>query len=99
MKKKMLGMVIDLIGNQIYDHNEMVKNYLSRRYNVFFDDGLVLSLWEQGDTCPSGNDGCTYGYWAWYEGVDISFNWQMQPIEVNILEALRGGQGSSQSCS
>ena len=90
MKKNLLGMVIDLIENQIYNHNENVKSYLSRRYNVFFDDGSVLSLWEQGDNCPSGNDGCNYGYWSWHEGVDISFNWQMQPIEVNILEALRG---------
>ena len=89
MKKKMLGMVIDLIENQIYDHNEMAKGYLSRRYNVFFDDGSVLSLWEQGDTSPSGCEACTYGYWAWHESVGIKFNWQMQPIEVNIFEALR----------
>lgn len=89
MKKKMLGMVIDLIENQIYDHNEMAKGYLSRRYNVFFDDDSILSLWEQGDTSPSGCEACTYGYWAWHEGVDIKFNWQMQPIEVNIFEALR----------
>ena len=89
MKKKMLGMVIDLIENQIYDYNKMAKRYLSRRYNVFFDDGSVLSLWEQGDTSPSGCEACTYGYWAWHEGVDIKFNWQMQPIEVNVFEALR----------
>lgn len=89
MKKKMLGMVIDLIENQIYDHNEMAKGYLSRRYNVFFDDGSVLSLWEQGDTSPSGCEACTYGYWAWHESADTKFNWQMQPIEVNIFEALR----------
>lgn len=89
MKKKMLGMVIDLIENQIYDYNKMAKRYLSRRYNVFFDDGSVLSLWEQGDTSPSGCEACTYGYWAWHEGVDIKFNWQMQPIEVSIFEALR----------
>ncbi len=89
MKKKMLGMVIDLIENQIYDHNEMAKGYLSRRYNVFFDDDSILSLWEQGDTSPSGCEACTYGYWAWHEGVDIKFNWQMQPIEVNVFEALR----------
>lgn len=89
MKKKMLGMVIDLIENQIYDHNEMAKGYLSRRYNVFFDDGSVLSLWEQGDTSPSGCEACTYGYWAWRKSVDINFNWQMQSIEVNVFEALR----------
>ena len=89
MKKKMLGMVIDLIENQIYDHNEMAKGYLSRRYNVFFDDGSILSLWEQGDTSPSGCEACTYGYWAWHESVDTKFNWQMQPIEVNVFEALR----------
>ena len=89
MKKKMLGMVIDLIENQIYDHNEMAKDYLSRRYNIFFDDGSILSLWEQGDTSPSGCEACTYGYWAWHESVDTKFNWQMQPIEVNIFEALR----------
>lgn len=89
MKKKMLGVVIDLIENQIYDHNEIAKGYLSRRYNVFFDDGSVLSLWEQGDTSPSGCEACTYGYWAWHESVGIKFNWQMQPIEVNIFEALR----------
>lgn len=85
----MLGVVIDLIENQIYDHNEIAKGYLSRRYNVFFDDGSVLSLWEQGDTSPSGCEACTYGYWAWHESVGIKFNWQMQPIEVNIFEALR----------
>lgn len=90
MKKILLGVVIDLIENQIYDHNEMAKRYLSRRYNVFFDDGSVLSLWEQGDTSPSGCEACTYGYWAWYESVDTKFNWQMQPIEVNVFEALRG---------
>ena len=67
----------------------MAKGYLSRRYNVFFDDGSVLSLWEQGDTSPSGCEACTYGYWAWPESVGIKFNWQMQPIEVNIFEALR----------
>ena len=89
MKKKMLGVVIDLIENQIYDHNDMATSYLSRRYNVFFDDGSVLSLWEQGDTSPSGCEACTYGYWAWHESVGIKFNWQMQPIEVNIFEALR----------
>lgn len=89
MKKKMLGVVIDLIENQIYDHNEIAKGYLSRRYNVFFDDGSVLSLWEQDDTSPSGCEACTYGYWAWHESVGIKFNWQMQPIEVNIFEALR----------
>ena len=89
MKKKMLAVVIDLIENQIYDHNEIAKGYLSRRYNVFFDDGSVLSLWEQGDTSPSGCEACTYGYWAWHESVGIKFNWQMQPIEVNIFEALR----------
>lgn len=89
MKKKMLGMVIDLIENQIYDHNEMAKGYLSRRYNVFFDDGSILSLWEQGDTSPSGCEACTYGYWAWHESVDTKINWQMQPIEVNVFEALR----------
>ena len=89
MKKKMLGVVIDLIENQIYDHNEIAKGYLSRRYNVFFDDGSVLSLWEQGDTSPSGCEACTYGYWALHESVGIKFNWQMQPIEVNIFEALR----------
>ena len=65
------------------------KSYASRRYNVFFDDGSVLSLWEQGDTSPSGCEACTYGYWAWHESVGIKFNWQMQPIEVNIFEALR----------
>ena len=91
MKKKMLGMVIDLIENQIYDHNDMAKSYLSRRYNVFFDDGSVLSLWEQGDICPSGYEACTYGYWAWHKGVDIKFNWQMQPIGVDVFETLRGG--------
>ncbi len=91
MKKKMLGMVMDLIENQIYDHNDMAKSYLSRRYNVFFDDGSVLSLWEQGDICPSGYEACTYGYWAWHKGVDIKFNWQMQPIEVDVFETLRGG--------
>ena len=89
MKKKMLGMVIDLIENQIYDHNERAKGYLSRRYNVFFDDDSVLSLWEQGDTSPSGCEACTYGYWSWHESVDTKFNWQMQPIEVNVFEALR----------
>ncbi len=89
MKKILLGVVIDLIENQIYDHNEIAKGYLSRRYNVFFDDGSVLSLWEQGDTSPSGCEACTYGYWAWHESVGIKFNWQMQPIEVNIFEALR----------
>jgi hypothetical protein len=89
MKKILLGVVIDLIENQIYDHNEMAKSYLSRRYNVFFDDGSVLSLWEQGDTSPSGCEACTYGYWSWHESVDIKFNWQMQPIEVNVFEALR----------
>lgn len=89
MKKKMLGMVMDLIENQIYDHNDMAKSYLSRRYNVFFDDDSVLSLWEQGDTSPSGCEACTYGYWAWHESVDTKFNWQMQPIEVNVFEALR----------
>ena len=89
MKKKMLGMIIDLIENQIYDHNEIPKGYLSRRYNVFFDDGSVLSLWEQGDTSPSGCEACTYGYWSWHESVDTKFNWQMQPIEVNVFEALR----------
>lgn len=89
MKKKMLGMIIDLIENQIYDHNKMAKSYSSRRYNVFFDDGSVLSLWEQGDTSPFGCEACIYGYWAWRKGVDINFNWQMQPIEVNIFEALR----------
>ena len=85
----MLGMIIDLIENQIYDHNEIPKGYLSRRYNVFFDDGSVLSLWEQGDTSPSGCEACTYGYWSWHESVDTKFNWQMQPIEVNVFEALR----------
>jgi len=89
MKKKMIGMIIDLIENQIYDHNEIPKGYLSRRYNVFFDDGSVLSLWEQGDTSPSGCEACTYGYWSWHESVDTKFNWQMQPIEVNVFEALR----------
>lgn len=89
MKKKMLGMIIDLIENQIYDHNEIPNGYLSRRYNVFFDDGSVLSLWEQGDTSPSGCEACTYGYWSWHESVDTKFNWQMQPIEVNVFEALR----------
>lgn len=89
MKKNLLGMVIDLIENQIYDYNEMAKSYLLRRYNIFFSDGSVLSLWEQGDTCPSGNDECTYGYWAWHEDININFNWQMQPIEVNVLESLR----------
>ena len=89
MKKILLGVVIDLIENQIYDHNEIPKGYLSRRYNVFFNDGSVLSLWEQGDTSPSGCEACTYGYWAWHESVGIKFNWQMQPIEVNIFEALR----------
>lgn len=91
MKKKMLGMVMDLIENQIYDHNDMAKSYLSRRYNVFFDDSSVLSLWEQGDICPSGYEACTYGYWAWHKGVDIKFNWQMQPIGVDVFETLRGG--------
>ena len=89
MKKILLGVVVDLIENQIYDHNEMAKGYLSRRYNVFFDDDSVLSLWEQGDTSPSGCEACTYGYWAWHESVDTKFNWQMQPIEVNVFEALR----------
>lgn len=89
MKKILLGVVVDLIENQIYDHNEMAKGYLSRRYNVFFDDGSVLSLWEQGDTSPSGCEACTYGYWSWHESVDTKFNWQMQPIEVNVFEALR----------
>ena len=89
MKKILLGIIMDLIENQIYDHNEIAKGYLSRRYNVFFDDGSVLSLWEQGDTSPSGCEACTYGYWAWHESIDIKFNWQMQPIEVNIFEALR----------
>ena len=89
MKKKMLGMVIDLIENQIYDHNEMAKDYLSRRYNIFFDDGSILSLWEQGDTSPSGCEACNYGYWAWHESVDTKINWQMKPIEVNVFEALR----------
>lgn len=89
MKKKMLGMVIDLIEKQIYGHNKKGKSYASRRYNVFFDDSSVLSLWEQGDTSPSGCEACTYGYWSWHESVDIKFNWQMQPIEVNIFEALR----------
>lgn len=89
MKKKMLGMVIDLIEKQIYGHNKKGKSYASRRYNVFFDDGSVLSLWEQDDTSPSGCEACTYGYWAWHESVGIKFNWQMQPIEVNIFEALR----------
>ena len=89
MKKKMLGMAIDLIENQIYDHNKMAKCYSSRRYNVFFDDGSVLSLWEQGDTSPSGCEACTYGYWAWHESIDTKFNWQMQPIEVNVFESLR----------
>ena len=89
MKKILLGVVVDLIENQIYDHNEMAKGYLSRRYNVFFDDDSVLSLWEQGDTSPSGCEACTYGYWSWHESVDIKFNWQMQPIEVNVFEALR----------
>lgn len=89
MKKKMLGMVIDLVEKQIYGHNKKGKSYASRRYNVFFDDGSVLSLWEQGDTSPSGCEACTYGYWAWHESVGIKFNWQMQPIEVNIFEALR----------
>lgn len=89
MKKKMLGMIIDLIENQIYDHNEIPNGYLSRRYNVFFDDGSVLSLWEQGDTSPSGCEACTYGDWSWHESVDTKFNWQMQPIEVNVFEALR----------
>lgn len=89
MKKILLGVVVDLIENQIYDHNEMAKGYLSRRYNVFFNDGSVLSLWEQGDTSPSGCEACTYGYWSWHESVDTKFNWQMQPIEVNVFEALR----------
>lgn len=89
MKKILLGVVVDLIENQIYDHNERAKGYLSRRYNVFFDDDSVLSLWEQGDTSPSGCEACTYGYWAWHENVDTKFNWQMQPIEVNVFEALR----------
>ena len=89
MKKILLGVVIDLIENQIYDHNEMPKGYLSRRYNVFFNDGSILSLWEQGDTSPSGCEACTYGYWSWHESVDIKLNWQMHPIEVNIFEALR----------
>ena len=89
MKKKMLGMVIDLIEKQIYGHNKKGKSYASRRYNVFFDDGSVLSLWEQWDTSPSGCEACTYGYWAWHESVGTKFNWQMQPIEVNIFEALR----------
>ena len=89
MKKILLGVVVDLIENQIYDHNEMAKGYLSRRYNVFFDDGSVLSLWEQGDTSPSGCEACTYGYWSWHESVDTKFNWQMQSIEVNVFEALR----------
>ena len=89
MKKILLGIIMDLIENQIYDHNEIAKGYLSRRYNVFFDDGSVLSLWEQGDTSPSGCEACTYGYWAWHESIYIKFNWQMQPIEVNIFEALR----------
>ena len=89
MKKILLGVVVDLIENQIYDHNEMAKGYLSRRCNVFFDDGSVLSLWEQGDTSPSGCEACTYGYWSWHESVDTKFNWQMQPIEVNVFEALR----------
>ena len=52
MKKKMLGMVIDLVEKQIYGHSKKGKSYASRRYNVFFDDGSVLSLWEQGDTSP-----------------------------------------------
>ena len=89
MKKKMIGMVIDLIEKQIYGHNKKGKSYASRRYNVFFDDGSILSLWEQGDTSPSGCEACTYGYWAWHESVDTKFNWQMQPIEVNVFEALR----------
>ena len=89
MKKILLGVVVDLIENQIYDHNEMAKGYLSRRYNVFFDDDSVLSLWEQGDTSPSGCEACPYGYWSWHESVDTKFNWQMQPIEVNVFEALR----------
>ena len=89
MKKKMLGMVIDLIEKQIYGHNKKGKSYASRRYNVFFDDGSVLSLWGQWDTSPSGCEACTYGYWAWHESVGTKFNWQMQPIEVNIFEALR----------
>ena len=89
MKKKMLGMVIDLVEKQIYGHNKKGKSYASRRYNVFFDDGSVLSLWEQGDTSPSGCEACTYGYWAWHESADTKFNWQMQPIEVNVFEALR----------
>ncbi len=89
MKKILLGIVMDLMENQIYDHNEIAKGYLSRRYNVFFDDGSVLSLWEQGDTSPSGCEACTYGYWSWHESVATKFNWQMQPIEVNVFEALR----------
>ena len=89
MKKKMIGMVIDLIEKQIYGHNKKGKSYASRRYNVFFDDGSILSLWEQGDTSPSGCEACTYGYWAWHESVDTKFNWQMQPIEVNVFESLR----------
>lgn len=89
MKKKMLGMAIDLVEKQIYGHNKKGKSYASRRYNVFFDDGSVLSLWEQGDTSPSGCEACTYGYWAWHESADTKFNWQMQPIEVNVFEALR----------
>lgn len=89
MKKKMLGMVIDLIEKQIYGHNKKGKSYASRRYNVFFDDGSVLSLWEQDDTSPSGCEACTYGYWAWHESVDAKFNWQMKPIEVNVFESLR----------
>lgn len=89
MKKKMIGMVIDLIEKQIYGHNKKGKSYASRRYNVFFDDGSVLSLWEQDDTSPSGCEACTYGYWAWHESVDAKFNWQMKPIEVNVFESLR----------
>ena len=89
MKKKMLGMVIDLVEKQIYGHNKKGKSYASRRYNVFFDDGSVLSLWEQDDTSPSGCEACTYGYWAWRKSVDINFNWQMKPIEVNVFESLR----------
>ena len=89
MKKKMIGMVIDLIEKQIYGHNKKGKSYASRRYNVFFDDGSILSLWEQGDTSPSGCEACTYGYWAWHESVDTKFNWQMQPIKVNVFESLR----------
>ena len=89
MKKKMIGMVIDLIEKQIYGHNKKGKSYASRRYNVFFDDGSVLSLWEQDDTSPSGCEACTYGYWAWRKSVDINFNWQMKPIEVNVFESLR----------